>query len=589
MIINNVTNFAKLRTLLALALFVLICGLALPGFRLKQQVSRQATEKPATNSGWTHTGNLNTARYSHTATLLESGQVLVAGGAVGAFCLCCCGPDPSSRSDASAELYDPHTATWNYTGSLNTARRSHTATLLENGQVLVAGGYADVSRAFPLQSAEIYDPATGGWRPIGSFNTIHGAHSTTLLATGKVLAVGLPNDGLVYRAELYDPATETWTNTDSPNIGVYLIATTILLPNGKVLALSSGSGPYYGPSSSGDSAALYDPTTDTWSSTGNPRRRFLYTMTLLRNGKVLVTGSDNIYPSPHDAELYDPNTGEWTITGSLSVIRRNFELPTATLLPDGRVLLAGGHTSDPSFPGDELYDPFTESWSIPSRLSEARHNYHTATLLQNGVVLVVGGVDEGADQYVFPYDSAELFDPGTVPCAAQISPTNQFFSSMGGDGSVNLATGCDWTVSNNSNWIVLTSSDSGSGPGTVTFEVRQNITGSSRSSVIVTAGQNFTVVQDAGLGEDCQYLISPQFQVFPAGGGAGLVNVSANSRCAWSVTSGVSWITITSNSSGIGDGVVTYSVATNPNSSGRKGTITIGGQAFTVKQKGTGL
>jgi hypothetical protein len=205
--------------------------------------------------GWALGGDLKTARYRHTATLLENGKVLVAGGGGRPLLRLLLRPHPDSRPTDRAELYDPAAKTWSNTGSLNTARFRHSATLLENGQILVTGGYAQVYfiEGLPLTSAELYDPATGGWHLTGSFKTMQGSNSATLLPNGKVLAVSGST------AELYDPATATWSNTDSPNMGGGLIASTILLPNGKVLAVSRSS------------AELYDPATEMWSSAGNPK------------------------------------------------------------------------------------------------------------------------------------------------------------------------------------------------------------------------------------------------------------------------------------------------------------------------------
>ena len=176
-----------------------ICELLLPlaalisGATLLPELASAQTVTP----NWSLTGDLNTARYAHTATLLPNGKVLVAGGA---------GPNScSSTPTSTAELYDAVSGTWSATGNLNTARSNHTATLLRNGQVLVAGGYAP--QVF-LNSAELYDPATGMWRPTGSFNTIRANDSATLLPNGKVLAVGASSAELI-SAELYDPATET--------------------------------------------------------------------------------------------------------------------------------------------------------------------------------------------------------------------------------------------------------------------------------------------------------------------------------------------------------------------------------------------
>src|SRR6266550_3634306 len=122
-----------------------------------------------------NTGSLNTARDNHTATLLPNGKVLVAGGA-----------GNISNFLNSAELYDPASGSWTATGSLNTARYSHTATLLPNGKVLVAGGF---NGSF-LTSAELYDPASGSWTATGSLNTGRDFHTATLLPNGKVLVAG---------------------------------------------------------------------------------------------------------------------------------------------------------------------------------------------------------------------------------------------------------------------------------------------------------------------------------------------------------------------------------------------------------------
>jgi hypothetical protein len=145
---------------------------------------------PATGS-WSSTGNLVAARNSHTATLLPSGKVLVAGGF------------NSSGYLSSAELYDPATGSWSNTGSLGTARRQHTATLLPSGKVLVAGG--DGNSGY-LSSAELYDPAAGSWSNTGSLVAARNSHTATLLPSGKVLVAGGFNlTAPLSSAELYDP------------------------------------------------------------------------------------------------------------------------------------------------------------------------------------------------------------------------------------------------------------------------------------------------------------------------------------------------------------------------------------------------
>ena len=224
---------------------------------------------------WSITGRLNTARESYTATLLPNGKVLVAGGS-----------DDNFNSLMSAELYDPATGRWSSTGSLHTARVSHTATLLANGQVLVDGGF-DGGVYGPdqtLDSAELYDPATGTWSSTGNLNTARGAHTATLLLSGKVLVAGGSGANSRYNslnsAELYNPATGAWSTTANLVTARGASHTATLLPGGKVLVVG------------GDSAELYDPTTETWSPTASPKRPLGGPATLLPSGKVLVTSYD---------------------------------------------------------------------------------------------------------------------------------------------------------------------------------------------------------------------------------------------------------------------------------------------------------
>ncbi len=130
----------------------------------------------ASGSGtWMTTGSLSVARFSHTATLLPNGKVLVAGGA------------SSTGNMTLAELYDPNSGTWTPTGSMTVGRAGHTATLLPNGKVLVAGGLVGPTI---LQSAELYDPSSGTWTPTGSMSVARFSHTATLLPNGKVLVAG---------------------------------------------------------------------------------------------------------------------------------------------------------------------------------------------------------------------------------------------------------------------------------------------------------------------------------------------------------------------------------------------------------------
>jgi WD40 repeat protein len=360
---------------------------------------------------WTYTGNLNVRRGEHTATLLPNGKVLVAGGG-------------SDGLLSSAELYDPATGTWSPTGSLNGPRTRHTATLLPNGKVLVAGG--DVTN-----TAELYDPATGTWSPTGNMNAPRAWHSATLLGNGKVLIVGgYDSEGYgsawshgLNTAELYDPETGVWSITGSLNQG-RLAHTATLLQSGKVLVVGGTDSIYDAFTVDEEyngglvSAELYDPTSGSWTVVGNLNTgRLLHSATLLLDGSVLVAGGGSspdglLINMPNTSELYSPATGTWSYTGTLSA--RVYH--TATLLRNGQVLVAGGGVYQAILNTAEVYDPATGNWHDTASLQLPRY-LHTATLLYNGKVLVVGGRGDR---------SAELYDSGLISTPNAIDDA-QFF------------------------------------------------------------------------------------------------------------------------------------------------------------------
>jgi N-acetylneuraminic acid mutarotase len=295
---------------------------------------------PATGI-WTTNGPLKIARNGHTATLLTNGQVLVTGG------------QGSPGILSISELFNPATGTWTTNGPMSTARVWHTATLLPNGKVLVAGGGGVHFPDICLPSAELYDPSNGTWTNTGPLKTAREYHTATLLPDGKVLvAGGIGNSGFAVNAELYDPTAGTWKNTGALNIARENHTAT-LLPNGKVL-VAGGDGNTYPYTLS--STELFDPATGTWTSTGSMNTAREYpTATLLPNGKVLVAGGDGT-TSPYrlsSTELYDPSSGTWTTIGSLNIARDVF---TATLLTNGQVLVAGGYdVSSVTESNTELY------------------------------------------------------------------------------------------------------------------------------------------------------------------------------------------------------------------------------------------
>jgi N-acetylneuraminic acid mutarotase len=351
------------------------------------------------SGSFSNTGNLVTARFLHTATPLSNGKVLVAGG-----------QGSNNAPLASAELYDPASGTWTATGTLPALRTSHTATLLTNGKVLVAGGFNNSSNF--LASAELYDPTSGTWTTTGSLVTPRYYHTATLLPNGKVLVAGGNNGADLASAELYDPASGTWTATGSL-VTARTSPTATLLPNGKVLVVGGGSG-----LDALASAELYDSVSGTWTPTGSlATARGGQTETLLPNGKVLVAGGENnsgpggsgvILAS---AELYDPVSATWTSTGSLATARTG---QTASLLPNGKVLVAGGVDFSHVFASAELYDPASGTWTATGSLAAARY-YDTASLLSDGNVLVAGGHGAGT------LASAELYISGQSTAATLLN------------------------------------------------------------------------------------------------------------------------------------------------------------------------
>jgi hypothetical protein len=475
-----------------------------------------------TTGVFTPTGSLNAARRLATATLLNDGTVLIAGGF-----------DSSGAALASAEIYNPETGTFTLTGDLGTARAAHTATLLNGGMVLIAGGSpSDASGEVPLSSAELYNPASGTFSPTGSLNAARTVASATLLNNGTVLVAGgsgpgSPNLTTLTTAEIYDPTAATFSTTGSLNVP-HDTQAALLLPNGFVLF----AGNYYLPTEKSP-AELYEPATFTppglqsisvspasstvspgayqpyiatgtfatgtqpltsvvWSSSdttmaeisndgsnlgtavavGSPtatrpatitatagtisgavglsirpsgfvqtgsmnEQRNFFQATLLFNGQVLVEdGQGAIGPT---AELYNPANGEFTFTGNPVTLRNSFY--TATLLQNGKVLLVGGvsTTGPEAISSAELYDPVAGTFSATGSLNVGRYD-HTATLLNSGQVLITGG-QTSASSFLL---SAELYDPatGTFTLTGNLNVARgQHSATLLNDGTVLIAGG----------------------------------------------------------------------------------------------------------------------------------------------------
>lgn len=339
--------------------------------------------------------SMTDARALHSATDLGDGRVLVAGG--GPIALA----DPYGGS-AACEIYDTAGETYSPTGSMGSARVFHTATLLQDGRVLVCGG-TDEGHPDPgnpgeyigniLNTAEVFDPATGTWAAVGNMNSHRVAHTATLLNDGRVLVTG--------GAEGTSSGLGSHTISDILDLLTTAVAT----------------------------AEVFDPATNTFSSVaGMSQNKGGHGATMLQSGNVLVAGGITVtvifgIPFPSFSTVcqqFNPSTNTFTGTGSMQAGRALFGMTT---LPDGRVLATagiGGSPLDPS--GITAVDIFsTSSWASLPNLATAR-GIHQDTLLADGRVLVTGGV---AGSLLAPVSiaSCETIDPvaGTVTAASSLT------------------------------------------------------------------------------------------------------------------------------------------------------------------------
>jgi hypothetical protein len=361
---------------------------------------------------FTATGSMTTPRVFHTATLLTDGKVLIAGGVQSVT-----DPGYIDTVTATAELYDPATGTFTPTGSMSVGRYWHAATLLADGRVLISGGAIQAPQTQTTNTAEIYDPATGSFSLTGPMTYGHECQQSVLLSSGQVLVVGGSDaNGTDTHPELFNPQTATFSSAGSlPVQGNNTCAGTVatLLTDGKVLLVSEDG-----------TAQTYDPATQTFTPTAGTTGGFyndgLPTATLLADGTVLVAGGYWDGGINNTASTFNEASGIFTRTGNMST---GYDAHTASLLTDGSVLLAGTCYAGISPASDsDVYDPASRTFS---HLSMATPRcWHTATLLDNGQVLVAGGFTEN---YYVTTSSAELYSPATV------LPTPALFSLAGQD------------------------------------------------------------------------------------------------------------------------------------------------------------
>ena len=343
-------------------------------------------------------------RTMHTATLLTNGSILMAGGSL----------EPDDFV-ADEELVEPLTGRSTWAAPLHAKRHEHTATLLRDGRVLVVGGY-NLPQQW-LSDAEVYDPRSDSWTVVSPLFSHGVSHTATLLNDGRVLLVGgcIGSGVCTEKVEIYNPTDNSWWEATSLTTD-RASHTAQLLDDGRVL-IAGGSGDSGPPV--GLDAVIYDPATNSWKTTQSMiAPRHLPESVRLLDGRILVTGGIVLGDASNNqmttvTEIYDPRTNQWTRAADLNYTRYSFNL---ILLKDGRVLAINGanrwdnNWDETTFVRDvELYDPKTDQWIVIGSLPLPTSN-STSILLANGNVWVAGG-NNGAGGNIFPPETWLIVPP----------------------------------------------------------------------------------------------------------------------------------------------------------------------------------
>lgn len=371
----------------------------------------QAQTSP--QGSWELTGALGTPRFDHTLTLLANGKVLAAGGRT----------SPAGTVFNTAEVYDPVTEQWTPTGSMNDYRWQHTATLLADGRVLVAGGFGGLptgtgDNAQPVvNTAEIYNPATNTWTPTGPLNVRRALATATLLPNGQVLVAGgrwCPNAppatcNFSFRtatAELYNPATGTWTPTGAMTQARHTTASA-LLPDGRVIVPAG-----FTDNGNGFNADIYNPGTGTWAATSNLNfARARQGAMLLQDGRVMVVAG---FPATQTTEIYNPATNVWSPAAPLTTTGNRFNY-AYTVMPNGKVLVASGVAAGQPVRNTDEYDPASNTWAAQAPMNDTHASTSSLANSYRAVVLSASPTSYVADPYVCGRNCGKVLVAGNSP------------------------------------------------------------------------------------------------------------------------------------------------------------------------------
>ncbi|MBI4060936.1 MAG: hypothetical protein HY403_05840 [Elusimicrobia bacterium] len=325
-------------------------------------------------------GSLLQRRAYHTATLLPDNTILVAGGTNGPSVL------------PTAEIFNPASGAFAATrGSMRDARDLHTATLLPNGRVLVAGGYStNATSTGSTNSAEIYYPDTKIFIPAAMMISSRSNHTATLLPDGNLMVFGGfgPGDVITATAEIYYSTSGAWKPLTSAPAARALHAAALLKDGRLMVAGGVNSGGVL------SSVHAYTPATNSWAALAPmPVALRSHTATLLFDGRVLVAGGNGGLGQVNASYIYDPKTDAWTATAAAPLTQPRFG-HTATLLPDNTVMISGGATLSEVPTGIEVYRVDSSSW-VPTGgpFALGARAFHTMTLAADGKVYAIGGSD----------------------------------------------------------------------------------------------------------------------------------------------------------------------------------------------------
>lgn len=337
------------------------------------------------------------------------------------------------------------TKAWTTAGAMAAPRYVFTATLLQNGKVLVVGG---VGAKYTLGTAELYDPATGLFTPTGSLNTPRQGHVAALLPNGHVLIAGgfeytAAQSGRLNSAEDYDPNAGTFTQIASPMSTDRQDAVATVLSNGSVLITGGFGTTQYGYSNALTSADIYNPSTGTFAATAGTMSvgRQLHTATLLQDGTVLIAGGLLAAGATTAAEVFDSNTETFTVVGSMTAARYKH---TATLMPNGAVLITGGFNGPTSLATVELFNPASKTFSQYYASMQNVRGAHSAVLTPLGTVFLIGGVTSGSP--LTTPTTVEEFSPSGITRAGSLANGRYYAAAvLLQDGHILVTGGIDAT------------------------------------------------------------------------------------------------------------------------------------------------